>query len=68
MAFYIYAHEMGQSDYVRRCDTKAEAMTAVRQIRLDCSNWSSEPLPRLEISTDPPYVPTYQFPDMSSHG
>jgi len=68
MAFYIYAHEMGQSDYVRRCDTKAQAVAAVHRMKSECNDWCNEPLPRLEISTDPPYVPTYQFPDMSSHG
>ena len=68
MAFHIFAHQMGQTDNAGRYDTKAQAVAAVHRMKSECNDWSNEPLPRFEISTDPPYRPTYQFPDMSNHG
>ena len=62
MPFHVYAHELGQVDYVGRYDTKAEAAATIRQMK-------AEGLPhRFEISTEPPHQGTYQFADMSGLG
>jgi hypothetical protein len=67
MTFYIYAHELGQVDYVGRYDTKAEAAATIRRMLPEKQMWSSWP-PRFEISTEPPHQDAYQFADMSGWG
>ena len=67
MTHYVYAHELGQIDYVGRYDTKAEAAAAIRQMKAEGLVWGFY-APWFEISTEPPHEDTYQFADMSGWG
>ena len=67
MAFFIYAHELGQVDYAGRCDTKAEAAAVISRMKAEGLAWGGS-LPRFEISTEPPHQDTYQFADTSGWG
>ena len=71
MAFHIYAHDQGCCEYVNSYKTRAEAAAHVLSIKQDMAANPSlyeEACCWFEISKQPPYVPTYQFPDMSEMG
>ena len=68
MAFHVYAHDQGCVDFVNSYDTRAEAKAAINRIEAeieDHPSWWDLACPWFEITTQPPYRDTYEFPDMS---
>jgi hypothetical protein len=71
MAFYLYAHDQGTVDFVNSYDSKAEARAAAKRIEQELEAHPSHyamACPWFEISAEPPYRETYEFPDMSHYG
>jgi hypothetical protein len=71
MAFHIYAHDQGCVEYVETWPTRSAAIAHVSQIKADMAahpNWYEDACTWFEISKQPPYRDTYQFPDMSEMG
>lgn len=71
MAFHVYAHDQGVVDFVDSFNTRAEARARIASIEreyADHPSWYAMACPWFEISTEPPYRETYEFPDMSHYG
>ena len=71
MAFHIYAHDQGCIDYVYSCETRRSAQAYVSRLLAEFQEhptWHALACPWFEISPEPPYRETYEFPDMSGHG
>jgi hypothetical protein len=71
MTYYIYAHDQGTVDFVDSHGTKAAAIAHASRLKAEFDrhpSWFDFASPWFEISTVPPYQPTYTFPDMSGMG
>ena len=70
MAFHIYAHDQGCIDYVDSHETRRSAQAHVSRLLAEIKqhpSWFDAAAVWFEVSTEPPYRETYQFPDMSDH-